>query len=117
VAATLNAGYHGELAGGGLPTEDIVRQRIDQVVESMDAGHGITLNLLYLNPRLWNLQFPLLVKLRKQGYPIGTPCAMSRGVCVCVWLWTVSHCVCDGYYRGRVRCGGRAVAREVRRDH
>lgn len=72
VAATLNAGYHGELAGGGLPTQDIFRQRVDQLVQSMDEGHGITLNLLFLNPRQWNMQFPLLLKLKKQGYPIGT---------------------------------------------
>ena len=32
VAAALRAGYHAELAGGGLPTERIFVDRIDEVL-------------------------------------------------------------------------------------
>lgn len=75
VAACYNAGYHGELAGGGLSSEKFFKKAIDTLVELTVAGHGITANLLFLNQRLWSFQFPLLIKLRQEGYPI-------EGICV-----------------------------------
>lgn len=76
VASVLNAGYHGELAGGGLPTEKMFLEKIDALVDKMKEGYGMTLNLLFLNPSLWNMQYPLISKLSKEGYPIeGFTCA------------------------------------------
>eukprot|EP01119_Soliformovum_irregulare_P010017 TRINITY_DN2425_c0_g2_i3.p1 TRINITY_DN2425_c0_g2~~TRINITY_DN2425_c0_g2_i3.p1 ORF type:complete len:3502 (-),score=1233.34 TRINITY_DN2425_c0_g2_i3:1297-11802(-) len=70
VAACYNAGYHGELAGGGLPDEDSFLRTMDTLVEEMLPGCGITINLLYLNQRLWGFQFPMIERLRREGYPI-----------------------------------------------
>jgi hypothetical protein len=56
VAATLNAGYHGELAGGGLPREHIFRDALNRLLVATDPGNGVTFNLLFLNPRLWSFQ-------------------------------------------------------------
>jgi len=70
VAAIYNAGYHGELAGGGLPTEKMFRTEISSLVEHSRAGSGVTLNLLFLNQRLWSFQFATAEKLAKDGVPI-----------------------------------------------
>lgn len=70
VTAFTNAGYHGELAGGGLPREEIVRDTIAQIVDNIAPGEGIHLNMLFLNSKLWGLQFPLLGVLRNEGVPI-----------------------------------------------
>ena len=51
VAAALNAGYYAELAGGGLPRETSFRTKVQQLVGLLGPGHGITFNLLFLNPR------------------------------------------------------------------
>ena len=48
------AGYQGELAGGGLHSEEQFRQRIKEITECIPAGEGITINILYLNARLWD---------------------------------------------------------------
>eukprot|EP01052_Picozoa_sp_SAG31_P039234 SAG31_NODE_5400_length_2559_cov_2.225610_2_plen_148_part_00 len=70
VAACENAGYHAEFAGGGLPTAEIIYRKFDELVAKQNPGVGITLNLLYLNARLWGLQFSIIQELRKKGYPI-----------------------------------------------
>ncbi len=43
------------------------------------SGYGITVNLLFLNPRLWSFQYPMLEKLRDEGYPIEGAC-IAAGV-------------------------------------
>lgn len=70
VAAVLNAGFHGELAGGGLPTEKMFRAKVEQLVAAAAPGAGVTVNMLFLNPTQWGMQFPLVVKLAKEGVPI-----------------------------------------------
>eukprot|EP00002_Diphylleia_rotans_P033397 TRINITY_DN709_c0_g1_i3.p1 TRINITY_DN709_c0_g1~~TRINITY_DN709_c0_g1_i3.p1 ORF type:complete len:4344 (-),score=1082.54 TRINITY_DN709_c0_g1_i3:153-13184(-) len=76
IAAVLNAGYHGELAGGGLPTERMFRDHVQAVLDDAEAGNGVSLNLLFLNARLWGLQYPLIKKMRAEGVPIeGLTCA------------------------------------------
>lgn len=70
VAAVLNAGFHGELAGGGLPTEKMFKEKIESLVRDAHPGAGVTLNLLFLNPTQWGMQFPLLTKLASEGMPI-----------------------------------------------
>lgn len=70
VVAALNSGYLIEWAGGGQVTEEILRKRLDQLVSQLKPGQGIIFNALYLDPYLWNLHYPLLPKLKREGYPI-----------------------------------------------
>lgn len=70
IAAVLNAGFHGELAGGGLPTEKMFRAKVEALVSASAPGAGVTINMLFLNPTQWGMQFPLVVKLAKEGIPI-----------------------------------------------
>ncbi|MEQ8352677.1 MAG: DUF1729 domain-containing protein [Leptospiraceae bacterium] len=59
-----------EWAGGGQVTEAIFRQRIQRQANQLPSGQGIIVNLLYLDAYLWNLQYPLVRKLKQEGYPI-----------------------------------------------
>ena len=43
---------------------------IIELTNSIPAGDGITVNLLFLNPYLWRFQFPQCIAMRKEGYPI-----------------------------------------------
>ena len=70
VAAVANAGYHIELAGGGLSRPAFFKDRIAKLVERLKPGAGIALNLLYLNSKQWNFQYPLACQMRKDGVPI-----------------------------------------------
>lgn len=50
VAATLNAGYHIELAGGGHYNEKALRAKVDEISKQFKTpGLAITLNSLYIN--------------------------------------------------------------------
>ncbi|KAL7749388.1 fatty acid synthase alpha subunit Lsd1 [Sorochytrium milnesiophthora] len=75
VSAVLNAGYHVELAGGGHYTEQAMRNVINRIINTVPAGEGITLNMLFLNARQWAFQYPLVQAMRREGLPI-------EGVCV-----------------------------------
>jgi fatty acid synthase subunit alpha, fungi type len=75
VSAVTNAGYHVELAGGGQHTEAHLRDRVAKIVERVPAGEGLTLNILFLNPRLWGFQYPASLAMKKEGQPI-------EGICV-----------------------------------
>jgi enoyl reductase-like protein len=66
---------HVELAGGGQHTESILRDRVKKVMELISAGEGITLNILFLNARLWGFQYPAVQAMRKEGIPM-------EGVCI-----------------------------------
>ena len=77
VAATLNAGYHCELAGGGLPRENLFRAKVDALLAAVDHGHGISFNLMYLTPKLWRFQFPLVCALARSGYAIDGVCVAA----------------------------------------
>ena len=70
VAATMNAGYEIELAGGGYYNEKTMTEAITKVEKNIPAGRGITINLIYVNPRAMGWQIPLLAKLRADGVPI-----------------------------------------------
>lgn len=68
--AILRAGYHVELAGGGHHNEAVLRAKIDAIIAKVGTGCSITLNALFLNPRLWAFQYPLVKQLRAEGYPV-----------------------------------------------
>jgi fatty acid synthase subunit alpha, fungi type len=76
VSAVINAGFHVELAGGGQHTEEYLRRRVNEILSNIGAGEGITLNILYLNPRLWGFQYPAVQAMRREGIPMeGICCA------------------------------------------
>ncbi|OBT80913.1 hypothetical protein VF21_00149 [Pseudogymnoascus sp. 05NY08] len=70
VAATMNAGYQVELAGGGYYNATTMTEALTRIENAIPAGRGITVNLIYVNPRAMQWQIPLLGQLRAQGVPI-----------------------------------------------
>ncbi|KAJ3106179.1 3-oxoacyl-[acyl-carrier-protein] synthase [Phlyctochytrium bullatum] len=75
VSAVINAGFQVELAGGGQHTEQYLRERVKKVLDLVGPGEGITLNILFLNPRLWGFQYPATIAMRKEGIPM-------EGICI-----------------------------------
>lgn len=70
VAATMSAGYHIELAGGGYYNAKSMTEALTNIERNIPAGRGITINLIYVNPRAMAWQIPLIGKLRSEGVPI-----------------------------------------------
>ena len=70
VAATMNAGYHIELAGGGYYNAKSMTEALTKIEKAIPAGRGITINLIYVNPRAMQWQIPLIGQLRRDGVPI-----------------------------------------------
>jgi fatty acid synthase subunit beta len=70
VAATMNAGYQVELAGGGYYNAKTMTEALKKIENAIPAGRGITVNLIYVNPRAMQWQIPLLGQLRAEGIPI-----------------------------------------------
>jgi enoyl reductase-like protein len=72
VAATINAGYYIELAGGGQPTREYFINTVDEIMQKVDktGNVGININVIYANAYLWNFQFGLTLELKQKGYPI-----------------------------------------------
>ena len=70
IAAVAKAGYHSELAGGGIPLPHLFDREIRILAESSPSGAGITVNLLFLNAYLWGFQFNLVEELALQGEPL-----------------------------------------------
>ncbi|GAB7362021.1 hypothetical protein MBLNU230_g2055t1 [Neophaeotheca triangularis] len=70
VAATMNAGYEIELAGGGYYNDKTMTAAIAKIEKSIPAGRGITVNLIYVAPRAMAWQIPMLARLRADGVPI-----------------------------------------------
>jgi fatty acid synthase subunit beta len=77
VAATLNAGYHIELAGGGHYNAAALRAKVTEVSSLIKPGVGISLNALYINQRQFGFQFPLWQEMRKEGLPIEGFCVAA----------------------------------------
>lgn len=70
VAATMNAGYQIELAGGGYYNAKTMTESLRKIEDAIPAGRGISVNLIYVNPRAMQWQIPLVGQLRAQGVPI-----------------------------------------------
>uniref|UniRef100_M4BNV4 Fatty acid synthase subunit alpha n=2 Tax=Hyaloperonospora TaxID=184462 RepID=M4BNV4_HYAAE len=70
VAAILNAGFHGELAAGGLSRPNIFESAVNELVSKIKPGLGISINMLYLNAKQWGFQFPMVLRMRSSGVPI-----------------------------------------------
>lgn len=69
-SAVINAGYHVEWAGGGQYNEYILRVRTQQIMDKIQPGEGIALNMLFLNAYQWGFQYPAVVAMRKEGIPL-----------------------------------------------
>ncbi|KAJ2089404.1 fatty acid synthase alpha subunit Lsd1 [Coemansia sp. RSA 986] len=74
VAAINSAGYHAEIAGGGMHTKKDMVRKLTALVEMIPPGQGITLNCIYVSQKQWSFQFPTLLRLRKEGIPIAGLC-------------------------------------------
>lgn len=70
VAATMQAGYHIELAGGGYFEPGMMTTALRKIENAIPSGRGIGVNLIYVNPRAMAWQIPLLGRLRAEGVPI-----------------------------------------------
>ena len=70
VAATMNGGYHIELAGGGYYDAPTMAMAIRKIGESVVPGRSITVNLIYVSPQNMAWQIPLLKQLRAEGIPV-----------------------------------------------
>lgn len=70
VAATINAGYHIELAGGGYFHAPGMERALKEVADLVTPGSGIGINLIYVNPRMLQWGIPLIKEMRDKGFPI-----------------------------------------------
>ncbi|WWD18974.1 hypothetical protein CI109_103431 [Kwoniella shandongensis] len=77
VSATLNAGFHIELAGGGHYNAKALRAKVAEIQRRTQPGVGITLNALYINQRQFSFQFPLWQEMRREGLPIEGFCVAA----------------------------------------
>ncbi|KAJ1823653.1 fatty acid synthase alpha subunit Lsd1, partial [Coemansia sp. RSA 2599] len=74
VSAVMRAGYHIELSGGGHFSEEMLRDKVDKILTRVGPGHGITINSIYVNPFLWNTQYPAIQAMRREGIPMEGLC-------------------------------------------
>eukprot|EP00741_Cyanophora_paradoxa_P005622 tig00000912_g5450.t1 len=79
VAAALRAGYHVELAGGGLQTPEKLRGALGELAGRLLPGDAVTLNLLFLDPYLWGFQYPLVLSTLEEGEAALCP---IDGICI-----------------------------------
>ncbi|ODV81559.1 S-acyl fatty acid synthase thioesterase [Suhomyces tanzawaensis NRRL Y-17324] len=70
IIASINAGYHIELAGGGYFSGPGFEAAIQKIVNNIKPGFGISVNLIYVNPRMLQWAIPLIKDLRERGFPI-----------------------------------------------
>ncbi|KAJ1733092.1 fatty acid synthase alpha subunit Lsd1, partial [Coemansia biformis] len=74
VAAIYNAGYHAEVGAGTIHSEEDMEDRLAELSSQIAPGQGITLNCIYINPRQWTFQYPVILRLRSEGVPITGLC-------------------------------------------
>ncbi|KAG9248120.1 fatty acid synthase subunit beta dehydratase [Calycina marina] len=70
VAATINAGYHIEVAAGGYHNAEVLTAALRKIANTIPNGRGICLNVIYVDPRAINWQIPLVQSLIAEGFPI-----------------------------------------------
>jgi fatty acid synthase subunit beta len=70
VAATMNAGYHIELAGGGYYDPQKLANAVRRIARSVVPGRTITVNIVYVNPHAVSWQIPVIKQLRLEGLPV-----------------------------------------------
>ena len=70
VSAVMNAGYHVELAGGGYWDLKHLEQAVSNIVKSVPATRGITINCVYLNPQGLSSQVASIRQIIHNGLPV-----------------------------------------------
>lgn len=70
VAATMNAGYQIELAGGGYWDTRTLTDAIEKVIEHCPRGRGVTCNFIYINPQAITWQIAMVRQLLAKGINI-----------------------------------------------
>ena len=70
VEAAANGGFHVELAAGGLSRSAMFRSKLEELCQKLNPGVGIVINCIYINPKQWAFQFPLIVSMIREGFPI-----------------------------------------------
>ncbi|KAI8324908.1 hypothetical protein GQ54DRAFT_255713 [Martensiomyces pterosporus] len=70
VAAVARCGYHAELAGGGIYSASELDTKVSSIVSTTKPGQGITLNCIYISPKLWGFQYPAVLRMRREGVPV-----------------------------------------------
>lgn len=81
VRAIANAGFHGELGTGALVRNFLFHDTVQKLNDFVVPGpHGVHLNLLFLNAKLWAFQFPAVIDMVKdEGIAIDSIC-IAAGV-------------------------------------
>ncbi|KAJ2079283.1 fatty acid synthase alpha subunit Lsd1 [Coemansia sp. RSA 988] len=74
VSAVMRAGYHIELSGGGHFSESMLRDKAEKILALAGPGSNITINSIYVNPFLWNIQYPAMKSMRREGIPMDGLC-------------------------------------------
>ncbi|PIA13919.1 hypothetical protein COEREDRAFT_10860 [Coemansia reversa NRRL 1564] len=74
VSAVMRAGYHIELSGGGHFSETMLRDKAEKILALVGPGNNITINSIYVNPFLWNIQYPAIKTMRREGIPMDGLC-------------------------------------------
>ncbi|GAM37488.1 fatty-acid synthase complex protein [Talaromyces pinophilus] len=70
VSAVMNAGYHAELAAGGYFNAETMSKAIETLSTNVQAGMGITCNLIYASPQSMAWQIAMLRRLARTQRPI-----------------------------------------------
>ena len=70
VAATMNAGYHIELAGGGYYTPQAMKEAIHKIAKAITPGRAVTINIIYASPTTVAWQILLIRQLSVEGIQV-----------------------------------------------
>lgn len=70
VAATVNAGYHIEIAGGGYFSSGHMVAAMEKVAAQIPKGASFGINMIYVNPRMLQWGIPMVRELRERGFPV-----------------------------------------------
>ena len=79
VATIMEAGYHVELASGGHHNAKGLASAVSSLSRSIRFRSGITINVIYANPRAIAWQIPLIRQMVREGLPI-TGLTVGAGV-------------------------------------
>jgi enoyl reductase-like protein len=71
-------------------TERHLRTRVQRIMERIAPGEGITLNILFLNPRLWGFQYPATMAMREEGIPMEGVCVAAGVPSLDGWMWPMT---------------------------
>lgn len=65
------------MAGGGHFNDAMLENTYRTIMKNCKVGSGICTNVMFLNPFQWGFQYPLIMKLRSQGFPLEGMCVAA----------------------------------------